>query len=384
MSKKIYLDWNSTTPLHDDVQAAIKASLSKYGNPSSLHHTGQTSRELIETARDKVAALIGANPRQIIFTSSGSESNNTVIKHPWSTTPRTAPLPRIIVSSIEHSSILTPCQFLSQTHQHPITYLSPTSQGLITPQSLASALTPDTALISIMMANNEIGTIMPIHELSQVSRPPQTLFHTDATQAVGKIDINVSTLNIDLLTLSAHKIQGPKGIAALYIRNEHLLTPLLHGGSQEQQRRAGTENMLGIIGFGIAAELAQKNKKSNHHHMSQLKTQLLQELSTITNIHINTPNDISLSNTLNISFIDIPAEALVIRMDQEGVNISTGSACSTGSTEPSHVLQAITKSKSIANSAIRISIGPSTTSQDIEVATTIFKKIIPKLRENHA
>jgi cysteine desulfurase len=383
MSPKIYLDWNSTSPLHPTVQASIKSALHHYGNPSSLHQTGQASRELIETARDKVAALIGAHPHQIIFTSSGSEANNMVIKHPFASTPRTSPLPRIITTSIEHSSILTPCQFLSQTHVQPVTYLAPTPQGIITPDSLASEITPDTALISIMMANNETGSINPINALSQVNRPKNTLFHTDATQAAGKLPINVQTLNIDLLTLSAHKIQGPKGIAAVYIRKDDLLTPLLHGGSQEQRLRAGTENLLGVIAFGIAADLAKANQDSNTAHSAQLKSQLIAGLSQIDNIHINTPEN-SLPNTLNISILGIPAEAMVMRMDQEGIEISTGSACSTGSTEPSHVLKAITTSKDIQMSAIRISTGPTTTSQEIDTVITLFKTIIPKLRQHHA
>jgi len=380
MKSHLYLDWNSTSPLHPQVQDGIKKALSKYGNPSSLHQTGQHSRELIESARDNVAALIGAHPSQLLFTSSGSEANNMVIKHPFFSTPRTAPLPRIITSSTEHSSILTPCQFLSQTHTQPITYLTPNAQGIISPDDLTTAITQDTALISIMMANNETGTINPIQQLAAIPRPKNTLFHTDATQAAGKIPIDVSTMDIDALTFSAHKLQALKGIAALYIRQSDLLTPLIHGGSQEQRLRAGTENLLGIISFGIAAQIAQHTLTQNQAHLHSLRTQLLKGLSQIDNIHINTPIETSLPNTLNISIIGIPAESLVIRLDQENIDISTGSACSTGSTEPSHVIQALTTNPAITESAIRISLGHATTPQDITTLLETLFKVVPKLR----
>jgi len=382
--KRIYLDHNATTPLHPDVQTALKSALKHFGNPSSLHQTGQTSRELIQTARDQVATLINCDPTQLIFTSSGTEANNMVLKSPLHHTQRHLPLPQIITTPTEHASILTTCQFLADTHHQPITYLPVTPQGTVTPETLASHLTDHTALISIMSANNETGSLSPLSQLSQVPRHHLTLFHTDATQAIGKIPVDVRTQNIDFLTLSAHKIQGPKGVGALYIKHPNTLTPLLHGGSQEQTLRPSTENLLGIIGFGVAATLARTQLTHFHAHTHALRAQLLDGLQPIPNIHINTPLTHSLPNTLNLSILGIPAETLVIALDQHHIDISTGSACSTGSTEPSHVIQAITSHPDILTSAIRISLGPTTTPQDIQTLLTTLHTLIPKLRAHYA
>ncbi len=345
--KRVYLDYNATSPVHPEVAKGLQKALAIFGNPSSLHAEGRAAKEAVEDAREKIARTIDAEPDQIIFTGSGTEANNHVVS-------QAAGL--VVTSEIEHPSILEACD---------ATYLAVSRQGIID----TGAIPANAALVSVMLANNETGVIQSIPRLS-------IPVHTDAVQALGKLSFSFKALGVDFMTLSAHKIGGLKGVGALVVKDPKKFKAMLFGGPQEQRLRAGTENVPGIIAFGIAVEHIQAVDK-------QLKLQLLHGIETsISNAVINGHPDQTLSNTLNVSFPGLKGESLVIALDLAGVAASTGSACSTGSTEPSHVLLAMYKDKAIAESSVRFSLGPDTTHADIVYVLDVLPGLVKKLRDH--
>ena len=374
----IYLDHNATTPLHPDILPALKKA--PFGNPSSLHHYGRQSKEAMETARESISQLLNTSPRNIHWFSSGSHANNQVIKTQLWHHLRTKEPIHIITSQIEHPCIHDACEF-AKSLGVTITYLPVNTDGRIAPSTIEAAITPHTKLISIMYANNETGMIQPIQEIAEIAQKHHSLFHTDAIQAAGKLPIDLATLPVDYLTLSGHKFNAPKGIAALYAPKKSPLTPLIHGGPQEQQKNAGTENLTGIIGIGIAAKKRQENLPNYITHTRTLRDYFLTELlASIPHLHPNTDIKNALPNTLNISFPGLNAESLAIRLDLEGIAVSTGSACSTGSIEHASTLTAMNLPPEITASAIRFSLGQTTTKTEIDTTLETLKKITTKLR----
>jgi len=351
MKKEVYLDYAATTPVRPEVYEAMKPFLSdKYGNPSSIHHFGREAKVAIEEAREKIAKAIGAKNDEIIFTSGGTESNNMVLKGVALALSEKGK--HIITSSIEHHAVLEPCHFLEKLG-FEVTYLKVDKDGIIDPEELRKAIRKDTILISIMHANNEIGTIEPIEELSKIAKEYNIYFHTDAVQTVGHIPVNVDILGVDFLSLSAHKFYGPKGVGALYIRKGTRLYPLIHGGEQEQRKRAGTENVAGIVGMGKAIELACSELDQEIKRLTVLRDYFISEVEKrIPDVYLNGHRTKRLPNNINFSFAYIEGESILLNLDLEGIGVSTGSACSSSSLEPSHVLSAIGTPIELAHSAI--------------------------------
>lgn len=380
MKKLIYLDHNATTPPHPKLLATLQKTHAICGNPSSHHQVGRISKEASENARYQVASLINASPKQLLWVPSGSQANNMIIKNVlWNHLKTKAPA-HIITSSIEHPCILEACKWVA-SFGIAVTYLPVQKDGRVSPEAVKNAITPHTQLISIMLANNETGMIQPIAEIAKIAQEHQIFCHTDAIQAAGKIPVSLPDLGVDFLTLSGHKFNGPKGIAALYAKNLSPLTPLVHGGPQEQQKNAGTENIPGIIGIGIAAQTRQETLSHYITHTETLRNTLKDGLvSNFADIHLNTNTEHALPNTLNVSFLGIKAESLAIRLDLEGIAVSTGSACSTGTAHASSVLSQMGLPSETVNSAIRFSLGATNTLEEIHQTLTILKTIIIKLR----
>jgi cysteine desulfurase len=387
--RKVYLDNNATTPIRPEVKELMISGLDIFGNPSSHHSFGKESRKKVEAARKSVADLIGALPEEIYFTSGGSESNNIVLKGSGC-----ASLPgaecvlgctgrrgHIITSRIEHPSVLSTCRCLMTNQGYDITFLDVDKDGLINLDDLEKAIRPETVLISIMYANNEIGTIQPIKKISEICKKHNKMFHTDAVQAAGKIELDVKTTGVDFMSLSGHKLYGPKGIGVLFIRKELMVCPLITGGHQERGLRAGTENLLGIIGIGEAARLAKTELYSENERLSKLRDFFEKSIiGSIDNVKINGSIDHRLPNTSNISFRYIEGEAILYRLDYNGIAVSTGSACSSGSLEPSHVLMAIGLDHEMAHGSIRVSLGHNTVQEDIDYTVSVFPEVISSLR----
>ena len=380
MKKQIYLDHNATTPPHPKLLAALQKTHAVTGNPSSHHQVGRIAKEASENARYQVASLINASPKQLLWVSSGSQANNMIIKNVLWNHLKTKSPAHIITSSIEHPCVLEACKWVA-SFGISVTYLPVQKDGRVSPEAVKNAITPHTQLISIMLANNETGMIQPIAEIAKIAQEHQISCHTDAIQAAGKIPVSLPDLGVDFLTLSGHKFNGPKGIAGLYAKNLSQLTPLVHGGPQEQQKNAGTENIPGIIGIGIAAQTRQETLSHYITHTQTLRNTLKDSLIThFSDIYLNTATEHALPNTLNVSFLGIKAESLAIRLDLEGIAVSTGSACSTGTTHISSVLSQMGLPTEIVNSAIRFSLGATNTLEEIHQTLTILKTIIPKLR----
>ncbi|MBI2633166.1 MAG: cysteine desulfurase [Parcubacteria group bacterium] len=368
----VYLDYSASTPIDPRVSEHMRAHEDIFGNPSSVHAFGRKARVAIEEARDAIASLINAKPLEIIFTSSGTEANNFALKGVvWEYRKKRN---HIVTSAIEHASILESCEFL-KTQGYKITYLKPHSNGIISEEKLVEALTRDTILVSIMLVNNEIGTIEPIQQLASIAHQKNILFHTDAVQATSYLPIDVKKLGVDLLTLSSHKIYGPKGVGALYAREGVKFSPLLHGGDQEMKRRASTENTLGIIGFGKAAELIKKEQGEQIARLKKLKDYFVEELIQL-GARINGDQKNSAPHIINATFARADGRTLIIKLDMEGIAASMGSACHSGSINPSHVLLAIGKSKKEALSSLRFSFGKQTTKKELEQTITILKNIL--------
>ena len=378
--QRIYLDHNATTPLLPAVIDRMTAVLhQEFGNPSSVHHFGQQAKAAVDDARSEVAALIGADPSEVLFTSGGTEGDNIAIRgvaEALETTGRK----HLIASAIEHEAVLNTLKALARRGWR--TTLLPVDQsGILTPSTLREALADDTALVSVMHANNEIGTIQPVAELARVAHDRGALFHTDAVQSAGKLPVNVKALGVDMLSLSAHKFYGPKGVGALWVRRGVRVLPLLTGGRQERSRRAGTENVPGIVGMGAAAAIAARKMGEEGTRLAALRDRLEAGiLRAVPGTAVNGSVGGRVPNTTNISFDRIEAESLLIAFDLEGIAVSTGSACSSGTLEPSHVLKAMGFNAHRTQNSIRFSLGASNTEAEIDRVIAVLPGIVEKLR----
>ncbi|MBL7158465.1 MAG: cysteine desulfurase [Candidatus Omnitrophica bacterium] len=383
--KRVYLDHNATTPIHPEVKKAIERSFDNFGNPSSLHYEGRRARASIERARADIASFIGASPEEITFTGSGSEANNTILSMfvcpAMSCTYHAEGRNAIVTTSIEHPCILETARCLMDKGIK-VLYLGVDKFGKIKMEDLRKILeTKNVGLVSIMMANNEIGTIQDINQIAKIVHEKGALFHTDAVQAVGKVPVNVRELGADFLTLSAHKIYGPKGVGAMYVKKGIPFCPLIRGGHQEKGRRAGTENTLGIIGFGEAVRMRKKEMAAEEKRLAKFKETLKKGIEEkIQDVLFNGHPADSLASTLNVSFRGAEGEAILLYLDMEGIAVSTGSACASGSLDPSHVLLATGIAAEEAHGSIRISMGRGTTAGDIKYVLKILPKVIAKVR----
>ncbi len=378
--RQVYLDYSATTPVKEDVVKEMLPYYTKfYGNPSSLYDMGLEAKAGIDKARERVAKLINADSREIFFTSCGTEADNWVLEGASDALRRKGN--HIITSRIEHHAILHTCEYLEK-HGFEVTYLDVDSEGFVHPATLEKAIRPETVLISIMMVNNEIGAIQPIKELAAVAKKHGVLFHTDAVQGLGNVPIDVKDLGVDFLSMSAHKIYGPKGIGALYMRRGIRISTFMHGGAQESKKRAGTENTAGIVGFGKAAEMAMEGLSEHIRHSTDLRNYFWEKIeSSISGVQLNGPKDKRHPGNLNISFDYIEGEAILLLLNGNGISVSTGSACSSKSLAPSHVLDAIGVSITKMNGTIRFTVGDFTTREDIDYVVDVLIKVVERLRE---
>jgi cysteine desulfurase len=376
MMRRVYLDNNATTPLLPEVlEAMLPYYGERFGNASSIHHHGQDTRGAVERARESVAKLLGCRASEIVFTSGGTEADNLAI---FGTAQ---PGDHVVTSTIEHHAVLNACKHLVAKGCE-ITFIPVDGRGLVDPLDVKRALRPRTKLVSIMLANNETGVVQPIAEISKIVAEAGAYLHTDAVQAAGKIPLNVGEMGCDLLTISGHKLHAPQGIGALYIRKGTKLDPMFYGGSHERQRRAGTENVAGIVGLGKAAELALAGFDSGaHNRMAALRDRIEKELLQIEAVGLNGENTSRVPNTTNIYFDGIEGEALVIALDLKGLAVSTGAACSSGAIEPSHVLTAMGLRLSRAKASIRFSLGKQNTPGDVDFALQLIPATVARLRE---
>ena len=377
--ERIYLDNAATTKVAPEVFEAMKPYLmEEYANPSSTYRFAGQTHGKVDDARKTIADFIGAKESEIYFTSGGSEADNWAIKgvaDALSTKGK-----HIITTKIEHHAVLHTCEYLEK-HGYEVTYLDVDEYGLVDPAKFEAAIRPDTILASVMFANNEIGTIEPIAELGKIAHNHGVIFHTDAVQAFGHIRINVDEMNIDLLSASAHKLNGPKGVGLLYLRTGIKVTTLIHGGSQERGRRAGTTNSAGIIGFGKAVELADERLEANNEYETKLRNKLIERVTTeIPYVKFNGHPEQRLSNNTNFCFRFIEGESLLILLDQNNICASSGSACTSGALDPSHVLLAIGLPHEIAHGSIRFTLSAETTEEEIDYTVEALKKIVDRLR----
>lgn len=380
MKTKIYLDNAATTRTAQEVvDAMIPYFTENYGNPSSIYELGQRSKEAITTAREQIAEVIGAKPEEIYFTAGGSEADNWALKAACEAYEKKGK--HIITTKIEHHAILHTCEYLEKKGVE-VTYLDVDENGLVDLDALQKAIRPDTILISIMFANNEIGTIEPVKEIGMIAKEHGILFHTDAVQAFGQVPIDVDDMHIDMLSSSAHKINGPKGIGFLYIRKGVKIRSFVHGGAQERKRRAGTENVPAIVGYGVAAKRAADTMEERTARERQLRDDFIKRMEKeIPYVKLNGHPDKRLPNNINFSFRFIEGESLLIMLDMKGIAGSSGSACTSGSLDPSHVLLAIGLPHEIAHGSLRLSLGEDTTKEDLDYTLEQIKEIIQKLRD---
>ncbi len=380
--KRIYLDNNATTPVLPEVlDVMLPLYKEQFGNPSSVHWAGREVSGVVENAREQVAKLINCSAAEVVFVSSGSEGDNFAIKGTVDALKDKGN--HIITTAVEHPAVLETCQYLEKQGVD-VTYLSVDKDGMLDLKELEDAITDKTILISIMWGNNETGNLFPIEEIGKIARKYKVRFHTDAVQAVGKVPVDVQACGVDLLVLSGHKVGAPKGVGAIYIRRGTRLTPLMHGGHQERNRRAGTHNVAGIVGLGKACELAGEHLEENAAHMRRLRDKLEKGvLEQIPNIKLNGHPDpgYRLPNTLNVSFAFIEGESLLLNLDMFGIAASSGSACTSGSLEPSHVMGAMCVEVTLAHSSTRFSLGADTTEEDIDYVLDVLPKTVQRLRE---
>jgi len=379
--KQIYLDNNSTTPLDERVLEAMLPYLKgKYGNASSVHNFGREAKTAIEEAREKIAEIIGAEPAEIYYTSGGTESDNLAVI--GTAYYREKKKNHIITSAIEHHAVLEAVKFLEK-RGFSADYIGTDNNGIVKAEQLKEKLTDKTSLVSIMHSNNEVGTIQDIPMLAEIAKSKGAVFHTDAVQSAGKIKVNVDDLNVDMLSMTAHKMYGPKGSGILYIRRGFKLTPLLYGGHHEKRRRPGTENVAGIVGFAKALELADSLRENDHRRWTELADLLVDGVKgKIPDVFLNGPrDDRRIPSTVNLSFKAIEGESIILSLDMKGVAVSSGSACTSGSLEASHVLTAMNVPVELAQGSIRFSMGRFTTREDIEYTVSILPEIIQRLRE---
>lgn len=373
----IYLDHSATTPVDPRVFEAMRPFLTEqFGNPSSVYRAGQDVRKAVEDAREKIAGLLGAKPREIVFTSGGTESDNTSIKGVALNRGRG----HIVTSRIEHPAVLKVVGWLEK-RGFEATYLPVGSDGLVDPDEVRKSIRDDTIVISVMHANNEVGTIQPIEEIAAIARERGVPFHSDAVQTFGKMPIDVERMGIDLLSLSAHKIYGPKGTGVLYVRKGTKLDPCVHGGHQEWGKRGGTENVAGIVGLGKAAEIAIAEMASDEERIRRLRDRLETGLSEkISDVLLNGHREKRLYSLMNMCVKFVEGEAMLLRLDYEGMAASSGSACTSGSLEPSHVLLAMGLPAEIAHGSLRFSLGKANTEQDVDRVIEVLPPIVEKLR----
>ncbi len=377
---RIYLDNAATTAVSEQVLRAMLPYFTEcYGNASAIHGTGRDAKKAVERARRQAAAALGAQPQEIYFTAGGSESDNWAIK--GAAFANQAKGRHLVTTAIEHHAVLHTCQWL-ENQGWEVTYLPVDKEGFVTAEQVGQAIRQDTVLVSVMAANNEIGTIEPISEIGSICRERGVLFHTDAVQAVGAVPLLVDDLNADLLSLSAHKFHGPKGIGALYIRSGVTIDSLVHGGAQERGHRAGTENVPAIVGLGEAIEIAVNSLTENAVRMTRLRNRLLNGLTErIPAMRLNGAKDKRLPNNLNVSFDGIEGEAVLLRLDLDGIAASSGSACTAGSLDPSHVLMAIGLSCDEAKGSLRLTLGTDTTEAEMDETVRVLAEVVGSLRK---
>ena len=378
--KNVYMDYSATTPVKKEVLDAMLPYFSEhFGNPSSLYSIAQESKEALEKARGQVASLIGAKANEVFFTAGGSEADNWALEGVADALKDKGN--HIITTKIEHHAILHTAEYLEK-HGIDVTYLDVDAEGRVNPEDVEKAITDKTVLISIMMVNNEVGTIEPIKEIAEIAHNHGILLHTDAVQALGNVPIDVDNMGIDLMSMSGHKIYGPKGVGALYIRKGTKISNFIHGGAQEMKKRAGTENLAGIVGFGKAAELAKENLESHINRVSELRDYFISEVtSKIPDIIVNGSMEHRHPGNANISFEYIEGESMLILLDMNGISVSTGSACSSKSLTPSHVLSAMGIPVERIHGTLRFTIGDPTTKEDIDYVIEKLVEIVQKLRE---
>ena len=376
----IYLDYNATTPVDARVLEAMLPYFGEaFGNASSIHSAGQHARAAVDRARESVAALLGATPAEIVFTSGGTEADNLALLG-CAAAVQSATKKHVIATAIEHHAVLNACEELERRGVD-VTYVASGSDGIVDPDAIRRAIKPETVLISVMHANNETGTIQPVEEIGRIAAEADIYFHSDAVQSAGKLPIDVNHLGVDLLSISAHKIYGPKGVGALYVRPGTPLEPLLFGGHHERDHRPGTENVSGIVGLGKAAELARIHLHEDSTRLNALRDRLENALLEVTpNTCVNGNRQRRVSNTANVTFVGAGGEALLIALDLEGIACSTGAACSSGSVEPSHVLTAIGLSDDEARSTLRFSLGRNTKPEEIETAIRVIPRAVERIR----
>ncbi len=380
----IYLDTAASTPVADEVIEEMLPYLKeRYGNPSSIHKFGRETARAINLARKRVAEMIGASsPREITFTSGGTEANNLALKgtaiHVQSKMPKKN---MIITSSIEHDAVLEPCKDL-EDRGFVTMHLQVTGEGFVRPSELKNVISDNVALVSIMYANNEVGTIQPIKELVEITHQAGALFHTDAVQAAGKLPLNVKNLGVDMMSLSSHKINGPKGVGALYIRSNLKILPIIHGGGQEWYLRSGTENVPGIVGFGKACELANKRMRHYQEHVAGLRNYVVERvLKEIPRSRLNGLRTERIANNAHFTFFGVNGEDLIIKLDENGIAASTGSACSVKKQKQSHVLKAMGFSYEEITGSLRLSLGMHNTKDEVDRAVNVLSSVIEELRE---
>ena len=380
MNKRIYLDHAATTYVRAEVLEEMSPFFASiYGNPSSIHSFGREARKAVETAREQVAKALNAQPNEIFFTSGGTEANNWALK--GIAAANKAKGNHIITSMIEHHAVLHTCENLEKKG-FEVTYLPVDDNGLLTAEQVKAAITDKTILISIMSANNEIGTLQPIEEIGKVAADNGIYFHTDAVQSIGSVKLDVKAMNIDALSLSAHKFYGPKGVGALYLKKGVKTDNLFHGGAQEKNRRAGTENISGIVGLGKAIELADANITQYAQRMESLRDMMIKGImDKVKFVRLNGHHTKRLPGNANLSFEFIEGESLLLSLDMKGIAASSGSACTSGSLDPSHVLLAIGLSHEIAHGSLRLTFGDTNTEQDVEYVLNVLPGIVNRLRD---
>ncbi|SHG47673.1 cysteine desulfurase [Asaccharospora irregularis DSM 2635] len=378
--RRLYMDYSATTPVKKEVLDEMMPYLTDYfGNASSFHTFGREAKSALDKAREQVASLINAKPNEIYFTAGGSESDNWALEGIAYANRNKGN--HIITSKIEHHAILHTCEYLEKHHGFEVTYLDVDGEGRIRLEDLKNAIKDTTILISIMFANNEIGTIQPIKEIGQIAKEHNIVFHTDAVQAAGNIPVDVKELEVDLMSMSSHKIYGPKGVGALYIKTGTKLHNFVHGGAQERRRRAGTENIPAIVGYGKAAELAKANMDNHISTLTRLRNRLMNEiLERIPNTRVNGSVENRLPGNINFSFEFIEGEGILLLLDMLGIAASSGSACTSGSLDPSHVLMAIGLPHEIAHGSLRLTVGDFTTEDDIDYIVENLPGVIERLR----
>ncbi|MCG2676556.1 cysteine desulfurase NifS [bacterium] len=377
--RRIYLDHAATTPTDPRVVKAMLPYFTKsFGNPSSIHSFGQEGKRAIEEVRDRVANLIGAKSEEIVFTSGGTEADNFALKGVAFANEKKGN--HIITTAIEHPAVIEACKFLEK-RGFKVTYLPVDRDGLVNPEDVKKAITDKTILISVMQANNEIGTVEPIAEIGKITQEREIYFHTDAVQTTGHLPIDVDKLNVDLLSMSSHKFYGPKGAGALYIRKGTRVISFIHGGEQERRRRASTENVPGIVGFGRAVEIAKEEMDEEGKRLASLRNRLIKGiLERIEEVRLNGHPEKRLPNNVNVSVEFVEGESMLLNLDLAGIAVSTGSACSSSTLEPSHVLLAIGLSPVIAHGSLRLTLGRGTEEEDIDQVLEVLPKIIQRLR----